>query len=394
MSFKELLKKYKVGTASPEEAKIVDQEIEKFEALEEYLTEDFEESFPAPFEKEADAQGGSSIQKSVNKRLRKVVAASVAAVMLLYLSIFYILSPIVDAMYYNPSRVSVGKHHSDLFFDLKAFTELNLPGYAVRGLVLSDRLGFGQHRIFFDRTNLFTQENQNVSAVIRRNSRIGSHEDFFGDSYFNFSFQIVRDPNLYEFDLYKNQKERVMNHVYQLHPTAYTSAYITFERDLSIEDYSELARKYNKVSFRWVGVRTAPADEPARYLTGFNPNPNDGSVTGDTADPKKYPYLQLVDWLSEKNNLSRYGMAEGYRLHYTSLLRFMADRPSAVRALEFAPEKSDYYQSALSYVEEKGVNVFGVLVYADSKDLIELVENEDIKTVELDSVLASRRYIH
>ena len=71
----------------------------------------------------------------------------------------------------------------------------------------------------------------------------------------------------------------------------------------------------------------------------------------------------------------------------------MADRQNAVTALEYKPFKSDYYQSALEYVEENGINVFGVLVYADAMDFIEFVENENVNTVELDRVLASRRYV-
>jgi len=183
-----------------------------------------------------------------------------------------------------------------------------------------------------------------------------------------------------------------MNHVNQLNPVSYVSAYITFENDLTIEEYVELSRKYSNLNFKWVGVRTAPIDEVVRDLTGFNPNANDGSVTGDTPDSEKYPYLQLVDWLSQKPRDGR-GMAEGYTLHYTSLLKYMNDREEAVEALDFGSFKSDYYKSALKYVEENGVNVFGVLVYADAKDFIEFVENENIKTVELDSVLASRRYV-
>lgn len=54
---------------------------------------------------------------------------------------------------------------------------------------------------------------------------------------------------------------------------------------------------------------------------------------------------------------------------------------------------TEYYQSALGYVEENGVKTFGLLVYANAENIIELIENEKIKTVELDQVMASKRYI-
>jgi len=393
VNFKELLDKYKNGIATEEEKKIVELEIEKYEAMEDYLSEGFNMDFRSAFKDENQNEETINVKKSVNKKLRKVVISSVATVMIILLSIFYILSPIIDNMYYNPSKISVGEHHKDLFFDLKVFTELNLPGYAQRGLVASESLGFGNHNIYFDRVNLFTQESNNVSAKIKRNMRIGSYEDFFGDNYFDYGFRAIKEPYLDKFQYYEEQKERVMSHVNQLNPVSYVSAYITFEDDLTIKEYTELSREYNHIDFKWVGVRTSSKDEVARYISGFNPNVNDGSVTGHKTNNEKYPYLQLVDWLSEKNTKNRHGMAEGYKLHYISLLRFMADRQNAVKALDHGPFKSDYYKSALKYVEVNGVNVFGVLVYADAKDFIELVENEKIKTVELDRVLASRRYV-
>lgn len=46
------------------------------------------------------------------------------------------------------------------------------------------------------------------------------------------------------------------------------------------------------------------------------------------------------------------------------------------------------------YVETQGIKTFVVLVYANAEDLIKLVENESIKTIELDQVMASKRYLH
>ena len=394
MNFKELLDKYKNGTATVEEEKLVEEEIEKFESMEEYLSEGFDMDFRAPSKEESNNKETINLKKSVNKRLRKVVITSVSTVLLILLSVFYIVSPIVDNIYYNPSKVSLGKDLKDFYFDLRVFTELNLPGYAIGGGVISESLGFGEYNIYFDRINTFTRETDSISAKIKRNMRIGSHEDFYGDIMHSYGFQIIRDPNLDEISYFKNQKERVLDHIKQLNPVSYVSAYVTFEDDLSMEDFNELVYKYSNINFKWVGVRTSPQDEVARFITGFNPDPNNGSVGSDNPDSERYPYLQLMDWMSPTNLNNRHGMKKGYEQHYMSLLRFMADRESAVKSLEGNPYKSSYYQSALEYVEENGVNTFGVLIYADAKDFIEFVESENTRSVELDRVLASRRYIN
>jgi len=76
-------------------------------------------------------------------------------------------------------------------------------------------------------------------------------------------------------------------------------------------------------------------------------------------------------------------------------LKYMIDRNEATKVLEsdFSNRKLEYYKSALDYAEEHGVKTFGVLIYANAEDIIELVENEPIKLVEINQVLASKGYI-
>ena len=83
----------------------------------------------------------------------------------------------------------------------------------------------------------------------------------------------------------------------------------------------------------------------------------------------------------------------GYELHFRDLLKYAVDRKDAINVLEH-PNRHEYYEKALNYIEENGVKAYGVLAYAEAKDLIELVENEQILTLELNQVMASKRYIH
>lgn len=48
----------------------------------------------------------------------------------------------------------------------------------------------------------------------------------------------------------------------------------------------------------------------------------------------------------------------------------------------------------ISYIKLQGDNTYGVLTYANAEDSIRFVENESIKTIELDQVLPSKRYIN
>lgn len=305
-------------------------------------------------------------------------------IFLILFSAYYIASSIVNSLYYSPSQRSVGKYQEDLYFDLKVFSELNLPGYAAVG-AHSEELGFGEHNIFFEQLNLFNRETKYIDFRIKRNIRMGYSQYLFGGDYLG--FQEIKQPNI---DTAAQNKEFI-NHIKELNPVSYVSVYIVSTEDLNLKEFDDLSRKYNnKISFKWVGVRTESKGKATNYLSGFNPNFNDGSVSSESADKNKYPYLQLVDYMTDEENSSKFdngSMVEAYTKHFTSLLKYMNDREEAVTALDFNSTKVDYYKNALNYVEKNGINIYGFLIYAEARDLLEFINNEKIKSIEINGVL-------
>jgi hypothetical protein len=390
MSFKDLLDKYNNGNASEEEIKLIEEELDKHEAIEEYLSESYNIGFEKDYLQVSTNNETTFVKRSVNKKLHKVILASVSIVFIILFATFFIVSPIVSSFYYNPSQKTVSGYHDDLYFDLRVFTELSLPGYAIN-TAGSEKLGFGAYNVYYERLNLFNREVKNINAKIKKDMKVGSFQDFYPSTYL--TFIDIRQPDINRNEFTKMQNDEVINHIKQLNPVSYISAYVLFKEDLSVKDFDELRRKYNdKVSFRWVGVRAESEGKPVEYLSGFNPNFNDGSVSGDSADKDKYPYLQLVDYMKDKDNRihSSRPMIEAYSKHYISLLKYMNDREKAVKALDYNSAKVDYYKNALNYVEKNGINIYGVLVYGETKDLLELISNEKIKTIEINGVLPSK----
>lgn len=397
MDFKDLLNKYKEGNASAEQIKFVEEELSKYELIQEYLCEGYDIRFEKDTFKEDVLKGNvreetALVKRSVNKRLKKVIATSVSIVFLILFAIFYLISPILNNFYYNPSEKTVGRYNQDLYFDLRAFTELNLPGYTLNN-AYSESSGFGAYNIYFQRRNLFTGEVKNINAKIKRNVKIGSFEDFFETSYLGFAG--ITQPGTNESEFLKGQKYRVINHIDELNPVSYISAYITFENDLTMKEFDELNKKYNnKISFKWVGVRTVGEGDPINYLSGFIPEPNDQSVTNDSADKDKYPALQLVDIMMDENNDNKYNMEVVYTKHFISLLKYMVDREKAVKVLDQNNNKMEYYKDTLNYVENNGVNTYGALVFGEARDLLEFINNEKVKTIQIDNVSPSKKYIY
>lgn len=389
MDFRVLLAKYKSGQASDEETKLIESELEKYEAIKEYLfCEDKGSFFKKGLTEEKDSRDKLFIKKGKNKKIRKIALSSVLSLILVLFTIFYVVSPIMNSIYYNPTLKSVGGVHEDLFFDLKVLTELNLPGYALNGGVLPEKLGFGSYKISFFRRNLFTNKIKYINANIKKSSSFGYFEELFPLNYMWF-FGFAEQKSTYP--LSKEATKEQISYLKDLSPVSYISAYITFEKDLTLKEFDELKYKYNKkISFSWVGIRTQNTERQLDYLSGFNPNFDDAVNSGDSADKDKYPYLQLVDWMQDSDHRSGQDMPEAYIKHFTSLLTYMKDREKAVKALDVSDYKSEYYKNALDYIKTNGINSYGVLIYGEARQLIELINSENIRDVHINDVLPSK----
>lgn len=393
MIFKDLLDKYNNGIASEEEIKIIEEELDKYEAIEEYLSESYNIGLEKDSLNVTTNNETTTVKRSVNKKLRNVILASVSIVFLILFAIYFIISPFVSSFYYNPSQKTVGvgkyKYKQDLYYDLKVMTELNLPGYVISN-ASSEKLGFGKYSIYYERENLFNRDRKDINAKIEKNMKT-----------FNLQYPYVLDFPMFmdirkpdsSNDTIEFTNKEVINYIKQLNPVTYISAYVLFNEDLSSVEFNELGRNHMKVSFKWLGVRTESVGKSVDYLSGFNPNLGDGYVSGIGADKNIYPYLQLGDYFADRN-ISPSGskkVGEAYTKHFISLLKYVNDRNYAVLALENNRLQMDYYKNALNYVEKNGINIYGALVYGEAKDLLEFISSQKIeKTIQINNVLPSR----
>lgn len=390
MSFKDLLDKYNDGTATQEEIKIVEEELQKYEAISEHLSESYDIGLEKETITEVSMDETKLVKRSVNKKLRKVIITSVGAVFLTLFTINYILSPLVSSFYYNPSQSTVAKYHDDLYFDLRVITELSLPGYALN-TAHSESLGFGEYEVYFERVNVFNRQTIATNTKIKRNIKSGnSFHDLFPVSHMEF-LDIV--PPYDNNNVVESANKERIDYMKELNPVSYVSSYVMLDQDITVKEFDELRKKYNnKLTFSWAAVRTSPRGTAKEYLTGFNPNFNDSSVTNESANTDKYPYLQLVDYFRSEADKGGFDgtMYEGYTKHFISLLKYVNDRKKAVAALDINEIKYEYYKDALRYIESNGVNIYGLLIRGEAKELLQFLENEKIRTVEINGVLTSK----
>lgn len=396
MNYKELLDRYKNGLANEEEKQLIEQELEKQVAFEEYISETFADEFNditnLPDDELHDEET-SKLKKSVNSKLRKVVVKSVTIVMALFISIFFIISPLIDSFYYNPNKTTVGKMDNDISFDIYAISELNMPGLSPSN-VLVDKKGFGEYKVLYSYRNVFNDESYNVNHKIRRGKITSSYWDYGLHSNM---FKSIKYPDFFNINIEEN-KQKVLNHIRELNPVSYVSVEIIFESDLTMEELYNLELKYPKIEFEWAGIRTNTTNEKVDELVGIDLiNSKSGSVLlGDDQIKNKYPAFFMIDWLGKPIGWQGvdYSMeAQAYEHHYINLLEYVIDRKDAINVLEQRNGKNEFYRLALEYAKENGVKSYGVLAYGEARDLIEISNDKGIKGLEFNQALVSKRNI-
>ena len=126
MKFEELLKKYKDGTATPEECAAVEEELEKVRLIEEFLAE---EDAPLPLPEVAAAGEVKAVQRTIKRRTRSTTLAVVAGVLALLLLLQFVLLPLLNRRIYDREDYEVSEGFSEYRMTMDVFTQLFLPQY-------------------------------------------------------------------------------------------------------------------------------------------------------------------------------------------------------------------------------------------------------------------------
>ena len=166
MKYNELIEKYRNGELGGEEAAEVSSEIEKHEAISDYLAE--REDIPelgkllkGDEKKETHAdEGAADFTKRIKKQIRRAFLKAGLITGLLVLGIvffcMYALPKIIERAYYDPTEkvgFSADQQGSEemtgtnrLSMDISVYSELLLPG-SFRQSASAESLGYGKYTV-------------------------------------------------------------------------------------------------------------------------------------------------------------------------------------------------------------------------------------------------------
>lgn len=418
MTFKDKLKRFKEGNVTEEEREYIEKELEKYESIEEYYLEEISDQF---FDEESRiAPLGSKenetkdIKKVVNRRLGKVVLTSVLIVILLYIVIFYGVSNIIDHFYYDPTIVSQQEDNdnptTDFYFDMQAYTSLNMPGYSIASFTSQRSNGFGRYEMGYSLRDLFENKEALHFVNLSRGHLTLAYDGIFGPQrqfglsegfdmlHFPFPDEASDKAIVMRNEVVNQQNETTLEYLNELNDLSYISMNIAFDEDLTMDEFQVLREEHPNLDFKWVGVRTTEpgtrwSDEQPMHLIGFNPNFNDEPSSDKRPNPELYPYFNLID-VMEEVSIPADEFPKVYNTHFKSRLTYLRDQEEFVEIFDFNPAKIDFYNHSLDYIEENGVETYGVLVYGAAEDFLENIDELPYDTLYINDVLPTAPNIY
>lgn len=405
MTYRELLNLYKKDELEAEQKQRVEADIEKQEAISDFLYEKddiptltaiFGENDCTQDEDVANAGQEREFMRMVRQSIRRafvkmgIVTSAVALVILLLIQ--FVLPEIVSAFYYNPGK-EVAENTNQMSLDMAVYTELLVPQY-IRYNVNVDDLGYGNYDF---RINQNDSYNGVFTAVTGRIER---------DRMIMYDPNALKRPvsNAFALSLAYENPSRSMSELEEAGQVSMAAAgfsednlsqlnalsdddeyvaYVTLEKLMDYSPFVSFLQK-NDIILAWCAVCTNWNPTTSTMLRpdniGFQYGPFSTNLRWNK---ERYPELMLhdVDVMFEDPNLYYQELAKNIKkedfmlTHLTSMLRYMSDQNKFLKMMEL---DSKTFTSAADYVEENGLLIYGFSIVADKEQLLNLVEQEEV----------------
>lgn len=421
MTYRQILDKYKKNALPEEKQKEVAADIEKHEAISDYLYEeseipDINEAFSELNENTCSCNGSGSdtgpagsitdnaqraedftavVNRSIRKAFLKLGITVFAAAALLILFVQFILPGIVDNFYYDPTEIV--SQPTDSFIenrmsrDIGTYTELVMPE-THRTDVTAESLGYGKYNISIHQNLSYTDFFSTATGDVTRGKLRLFNEDIlrkptgnaFGWSQIYVDFQNGEYQTKSLTELYRITDERTKNDVEEgeiMHGAAGSPeqsletikglrddmpyyAYVTFERMLDFSQVEKIIDPADKDDFMitepWLAVDTYPRS-----------NAPDGSSYGYiTTLPKIGFIVQDQDNVSENEKLQQ--------KHFTDMLDYMAEQTDFLKMFDEDPQT---FADASQLIKKNGLHIYGMGCTVSKSTMLKLMEFDNVREI-------------
>lgn len=404
MTYREMLEKYKRNELTEGERLQIEADVEKQDAISEYLTERLENEFffdaeeqertwkeagdsgckrkkSAAGEKEFEAYVRKSIRRSFTKM--GLIVCGIILVVVLFVQLG--LSPLISHFYYDPGKqieVSYDGGYSScienqMSRDLAVFSEVTLPG-KMRNSVQVIPMGYGKYGITLNKTVTYAGTRQyGIGGQIIRGQLMLYDADYLKQPSVNlfacygleensdmtYEEQLEAQKEKGEYTWYYLDLDSGREALENLEDHKIYQAYVTLEQRLDFEETNALIKRMDEKELIsggeiWQGVCVSEDNILQKMLGYFYKEPSD---------------------------------EETMQTHFTSMLQYIADHQQFLQMMgeasgEFMGKEglklaSLLYTNAIDYVEKNGLTYYGIVCLADKEGMLKMLEDKDILSV-------------
>ena len=419
MTYRDILELYKTGKLNEEQKKQVEAELEKQQAISEFLYEQedvFSESDENAFaEDEARYQQKDSGQDTLTKVIRgairkaflKMGAVVTVVVLVILLLAQTVLPKLVDSFYYDPTeKVFANESGENPALSLETcmdiYSELFLPQQKIDSAHVTE-LGYGNYEFTLYQSVYRTGTQQPAYAGNIRKSRISFYDPAQMNTPVGNVFewtahmldhtkplteQIEGDRTIVEEDGSEGtvhawngmggDKNMAREIIGDLQENRMYRAYITLDRMQSYEDARAFALKKD-LGGCWYAVETgSEICEVIGMYDGFT----GGYVREEVED---YPYLFGYEEGGDKI-FDELDTDEKAAQHFTSMLRFLQDQKVFSKMMDVGSLMTLSLQDCAEYVEQNGLRIYGLVADMDKDDMLELLEDDAVYAIGIEGV--------
>jgi len=395
MKYRDLLQEYKNGTLDEEKRKEVEADIEKQDAISDFLFENSEipglddivdsGDVPEDYTEMKPSSEADDFAKLINSRIRRAFIKAGISTALVTLAIvafvMFALPKIVDGQYYNPTEeIGSGSEKSNrLTVDVATYSELFLPTRNIWNCDAVSR-GYGKYYV-----SLYRKENSYTGTlekgdlrlynpdILNRTIKLAYSTDENGQS-----TCFLTSPNGIDYF-----EKDYISYLDEYH--GYWAS-VTLTKCMKYDDFIKWCEQ-NDIYPDWCAISTYipgvdPESLPMRYsglehntytydpCVGFGVD----SYMRVNYDSDKYPNLSAWDTMQAVND----GVSE-YEVtleHVTSMLDYLIDNPEIIYMIADGNADPDTLRSYKKHIEANGLYIYG-FVCADSKEGFERMQNLD-----------------
>ncbi len=420
MRYYELLELYKKKELGEEQRRMVEQDIERHEAISEYLFEKEEEdilqgSAKIPEtseirtkddkkERNTEADFTKRVNRAIRRAFLKMGAAVCAVTLVIVLLVLFVLPRAVASFYYDPGRIvgesSTGGTTNQMSLDMAVYTELAMPG-TYRDNVQAEDRGYGNYDISIYQNVSRSGEFHHVAGRIERGTLKLYDINLFNIPSSNifgwFQMDMDRKDTLTEqvekgvgsFAYSPESKAQSEEYLNALDDNKQYLAFVTLDRILSYDDFIRFTEKYSeRAGDIWCAPRTA---EGSHMPNGRPANLGFYVTLGQTSmlewDREKYPdlILRAVDELAEWDEAEEKIKDGEYAAeHFAVMLDYMSEQDGFLRMIR--QQEPEMYADAADYIRDNGLQVYGFACRADKETLLELNAEEEVFGMRVEEV--------